>query len=74
MVHDTFNENCTGIKRDVSALKMKLKNLKAHNKKMKLNVSGTKVEHFDDTQESDQDVVGEIVTDQSAVSSIFMLL
>lgn len=38
-IHSSFNEDCTGIKRDVSALRMKLKNLKAHNKKLKLSTS-----------------------------------
>lgn len=47
-VHSGFNASCTGIKRDVAALKMKLKNLKAHNKRLKM-------ERFDDAQDSEPD-------------------
>lgn len=45
-VHSGFNASCTGIKRDVAALKMKLKNLKAHNKRLKM-------ERLDDVQDSE---------------------
>jgi len=67
LIHECFNNNCTGIRRDVSALKMKLKNLKALNKKVKLNESGTKLESLDETQESEHDVSAEASgNDQSA--------
>lgn len=55
----------------MSALKMKLKNLKAQNKKMKLNESDTKLESLEETQESEHDVSAEASSnDQNAVSLI----
>lgn len=50
---------------------MKLKNLKAQNKKMKLNESDTKLESLEETQESEHDVSAEASSnDQNAVSLI----
>lgn len=68
MIHDSFNDNCTGAKRDVPALRMKLKNLKAQNKKMKLNQGGETMETCDESQESEQDNVGDGSVEQSVVS------
>lgn len=52
-ISENFNANCSGIKRDIGALKMKLKNLKAHNKKLK--VEDITVEKLDECQDSEQD-------------------
>ncbi|CAG9802058.1 unnamed protein product [Chironomus riparius] len=38
IIHTKFNANCTGIKRDLNALKSKIKNLKAQSKKVNLKL------------------------------------
>lgn len=43
MLQQTFNDNCRGPKRDISALRMKLKNIKAQNKKS-VSVCGEVIE------------------------------
>lgn len=70
-----FNANCTGIKRDLNALKLKIKNLKAQSKKTKLeigndplsenhSVNGTVVENDmnDDDEEYEPDNSDELDT------------
>lgn len=52
-IEENFNASCTGIKRDIGALKMKLKNLKALNKRNKLDESV--VERLEEAAESEQD-------------------
>lgn len=55
LIHDGFNQNCTGIKRDVGALKMKLKNLRAQNKKQKLADAGLTADPSENNHNSEQD-------------------
>lgn len=51
-IHESFNNNCVGLKRDISALRMKLKNLKAQNKKQKF-AAEAKIEPLDETLDSE---------------------
>jgi hypothetical protein len=52
LVTQSFNDNCNGAKRDVSALRMKLKNLKAHNKKIRIG-DDSKIEILEEALDED---------------------
>lgn len=75
-IHESFNNNCVGIKRDVSALRMKLKNLKAQNKKQKYaDIVSAKTEPLDETLDSEGgNDVGNISVEQKAVMKNFFNL
>lgn len=75
-IQEVFNENCSGVKRDIGALKMKLKNLKAQNKKAKVaneskDVSEEALEEND--VEGDQDGTESINTSKEQKTGVNIL-
>lgn len=49
-IEENFNASCSGIKRDIAALKMKLKNIKAQSKQRVKMEEGSIVERLDEAE------------------------